>query len=172
MDFFDVIERRYSHKEKFLPTPVPIEHLEKLAIAGLLAPSGANAQSVNLVLLPDREALNPINEIIPHPGLDTAPAAIALLTDSSTQKSVINFEIQDYSAACENIHLAATAMGYGSLWLDYPLFNEAVHDSVLKVLNAPEGFCLRVIIPIGLIDGEGSRREKLPLSTRLHYVKM
>ena len=172
MDFFEVIEKRYSHKERYLATPVPAEHLEKIARAGLMAPSGGNAQSVNLVILPDRAAMQPLCDIAAHPSLETAPAAIALFTDGSTQGDVNNFEIEDYSAACEHIQLAATALGYSCLWLDYIyLTNDKYRKAVESLLNAPESFHLRVVIPIGLPDGPGSRREKRPLSERMCYHK-
>ena len=172
MNFFEAVEKRYSHKEGFLPEPVPREHLEKIAHAGLMAPSGGNAQSVHLVILPDRAALDPICKVAPTIGLETAPAAIALLTDGNTQiGKPYNFEVEDYSAACEHILLAATAMGYSTLWLDSPYFEEEKEKAALSLLNAPEGFQLWVVIPIGLPDGAGSRREKQPLSSRLHYIK-
>lgn len=172
MNFFEAVEQRYSHKEGFLPTAVPIEHLEKIAHAGLAAPTGGNSQSVHLVILPDRAALDPICKVAPTIGLETAPAAIALLTDSNTQKGQrFNFETEDYSASCENILLAATALGYSALWLDSPYFEEEKEKAVLSKLNAPGGFQLWVVIPIGLPDGLGSRREKVPYSTRLHYIK-
>ena len=172
MDFFDVIEKRYSHKETYLPTAVPRDELEKIARAGLMAPSGANAQSVNLVLLPDRAAVQPLCDIASHPGLETAPAAIALFTDASTQTGKHNFEIEDYAAACEHIQLAATALGYSCLWLDFIyLDNEHNRKAAEALLNAPEGFRLRVVIPIGLPEGSGSRREKRPLNERMRYHK-
>ena len=172
MDFFEAVQKRYSHKEGFLSTPIPRDHLEKIAHAGLMAPSGGNAQSVHLIVLPDRVALDPVCKIAPTIGLETAPAAIALLTDVSTQSNtVLNFEKEDYSAACENILLAVTALGYSALWLDSPYFKEENEKAVLSLLNAPAGFQLWVVIPIGLPDGAGSRREKLPLNSRLHYGK-
>ena len=170
MDYFEAIKNRYSHKERFLPTAVPREALEKIANAGLMAPSGNNAQSVHLVLLPDREAIQPLSDIATTPALESAPAAIALFTDGNTQTGQFNFEVEDYSAACENILLAATALGYSALWLDYLyLSNQQTRLAAQALLNAPKNYYLRVVIPIGLPDGPGSRREKRPLNERLHY---
>jgi len=171
MDFFEAVQKRYSHKQGFLPTEIPKEHLEKIAHAGLMAPSGTNAQSVSLVLLPDRAALQPLCDIAPTIGLKTAPAAIALLTDRSNQDPRFNFEMEDYSAACENILLAATALGYSALWLDSPYFDEYNQKAALRLLNAPAGFHLRVVIPLGTPSEPGSRRKKLPFSARMHYIK-
>jgi len=172
MNTFEVIEKRYSHKEAFLENPVPLADLERIACAGLLAPSGANSQQVKLVILPDRAAIQPLFDIHQNAALQTAPAAIALFTDSSVfgkQERRWVFDKEDYAAACQNILLAATAMGYSSLWLDSPFFDEERQSAACKALNAPETCHLWVVIPIGLPDGDGSRRKKLPLEERLFY---
>jgi nitroreductase len=171
MDFFEAVDKRYSHKDKFLPDPVPLEHLERIAKSGLAAPTGSNSQCVRLVILPDREAVQPLSDLSPHGGLMTAPAVIAVLTDSSTQTGDLNFELEDYAAATENMLLAAVALGYESLWLDYPYFDKDTENAALEILGAPATHRLRVVLPIGLPDGEGSRREKLPFSARVSYRK-
>ena len=172
MDFFDAIKKRYTHKECFLPDAVPLRDLELIAEAGLAAPSGGNSQSVRLVLLPDRAALQPLCDISPgSAALQTAPAAIALFTDSTTQTGALNFEVEDYAAAAENMLLAATALGYASVWLDSPYFDKAKEKSARALLGAPESCRLRVVVPVGLPDGPGSRREKLPFSERMFYGK-
>jgi nitroreductase len=150
MDFFEAVEKRYSHKENFLPVAVPLNDLERIAKAGLAAPTGMNSQCVRLVILSNKEAVKPLAEIAPTLGMLTAPAAIAVLTDSSTQTGQFNFELEDYSAAAAHMLLAATALGYVSLWLDSPFFDSEKQKAALAILGAPEGYHLRVVLPIGL----------------------
>jgi len=174
MNLFEAIENRYSHKEAFLPHPIPLADLERIALAGLAAPSGNNSQQVKLVILPNRGAVQPLYEIHQNKALQTAPAAIALFADSSMineQKRRWIFDKEDYAAACQNILLAATALGYASLWLDSPFFDDEKQRNACHALNAPESCHLYVVIPIGLPNGSGSRREKLPFSERLFYEK-
>jgi len=173
MDFFEVIEKRYSHKEKFLPDSVPLENLELIAKTGITAPSGGNSQCVRLIILPDRAAIQPVCDIAPTAGLTTAPAAIAVLTsaEAAAQTGEFNFEREDYSAAVENMLLAAVALGYESLWLDFPWFNADNRKAALAVLGAPEGYHLHAVLPIGFPDGSGTRRGKLPFSERVSYGK-
>ena len=168
MGLFQAIEVRYSHKEAFLPDPVPMDHLRQIALAGITAPSGANRQTVRLIILPERADVAPLYGMVDHVGLGSAPAAIALFTDGNTQTDTNNFEVEDYSAACENILLAAAALGYSSLWLDYPFLSNAdVRHRAQALMNAPDGFTLRVVIPIGRPDGPGSRREKMSYGERV-----
>ncbi|MDR0503256.1 MAG: hypothetical protein LBH16_08045 [Treponema sp.] len=45
MEFFEAAEKRYSHKERLLPDPVPLKDLELIAKAGLAAPAGITASA-------------------------------------------------------------------------------------------------------------------------------
>jgi len=172
MEFFEVIEKRYSHKEKFLPDEVPMADLDKIAKAGLAAPTGNNTQCVKLIILNGREEVQPLCDVVPTDGMLSAPAAIALLTDSTGHRPPYNFEVEDYAAAAAQMLLAATALGYSSVWLDSPYFDEKNQKAALAVLNAPDKYLLRVVLPIGRPEGEGSRREKLPFDERVSYCKM
>ena len=172
MDFFEAVEKRYSHKERFLPDPVPLADLERVARAGLAAPTGNNTQCVRLVILPDRAAVQPLCDVVPTEGLLTAPAVIAVLTDASAQKGQYNFEVEDYAASAAQMLLAVTALGYASVWLDSPYFDEDKQREALNVLGAPEGYRLRVVLPVGLPDGAGSRRGKMPYEERVSYGKL
>ena len=173
MNIFEAFKNRYSHKETFLPTPVSLENLEKIAQAGLDAPNGVNRQVVRLIILPDRESLDPVCKVSPAPGLETAPAAIAVLTDTTITPPppAFNFEKEDYSAAVTQMFLAATGLGYSSLWLDSPYFDLEKKKEATKALGAPESYYLWAVLPIGLPNGEGSRREKLPFEDRVFYGK-
>jgi len=175
MNFFEIVGARYSHKERFLPNPVPLADLEQIAKTGIAAPSGANRQTVQLIILPDREGvLNAISALTPyHSGLATAPAAIAVFTDTTLTASSepFNFEKEDYSAAVENMLLAATALDYASLWLDHPYFDADTANKASKLMGVPDSFKLWAILPVGKPDGEGSRREKLPYEARVSYCK-
>jgi len=191
MEFFEVIEKRYSHKERFSSTPVPLKDLELIAKAGLAAPTGNNSQCVRLIILPDKEAIKPLYDGSPSQILLTAPAAIALLTDGSVITGKYNFETEDYSASAAQMLLAATALGYVSLWLDSPYFEEEKQKAALSALGAPvinprykaeetkerksennsgmNGYSLRVVLPVGLPEGEGKRRNKMTFEERVSY---
>jgi len=169
MDFFEAVIKRYSHKERFLPDPVPDNVLKQIAESGLAAPTGNNSQCVKLVILNTRDMVQKLCDIVQTDGLRTAPAAIAVLTDSEGHKAPYNFEVEDYSASATQMLLAATALGYVSLWLDSPFFDENNQRAALAVLGASERYHLRVVLPIGLPDGEGSRRSKLHFDERVSY---
>jgi len=172
MDFFEAVEKRYSHKEKYLPDAVPMADLERIAKAGLSAPTGYNSQCVKLVILNGRDEVDPLCNVVPTDGMLTAPAAIAVLTDKQAHSNPINFDLEDYAAAAAQMILAAFALGYVSVWLDSPYFDEEKQKAALEVLSASDRYHLRVVLPIGLPDGDGSRREKQPFNERVFYGKI
>jgi len=169
MDYFEAARKRYSHKEKFLPEAVSVSDLEQIARAGLAAPTGNNTQCVKLVILRNRDEVQRLGDIVQTNALTTAPAAIAVLTDSQGHKEPYNFEMEDYSAAATQMLLAAVALGYVSLWLDSPFFSEEKQKAALAALGATDRYNLRVVLPIGKPDGEGSRRDKLAFDERVFY---
>ena len=164
MEFFDAVKQRYSHKELFLPKPVPLSDLEKIADAGLRAPTGNNSQCVRLIILPDRASVQKLCDIAPGKALQSAPSAIAVVTGPGNR-----FQVEDYSAAASQMLLAAVALGYVSLWLDSPFFDEERQKAALKVLGLPEDHHLWVVLPVGLPDGSGSKRDKLSFEERVSY---
>jgi nitroreductase len=172
MNFFEATQKRYSHKERFLPDVVPESVLDQIATAGLAAPTGNNTQCVKLVILRERDEVQKLADIVGTEGLKTAPAAIAVLTDSEGHRAPYNFEMEDYSAAATQMLLAAVALGYASLWLDSPFFGEEAQKAACKTLGATDRYHLRVVLPIGLPDGEGSRRDKLSFEERVSYGVM
>ena len=171
MNFFEIVKKRYSHRENYLPDSIPLADLERIAEAGLAAPTGMNWQCVRLIILPDKAVIEPVLQAVPTDRLATAPAAIAVLTDSFTQDEKKNFEMEDYSAAVENMLLAAVALGYASLWLDSPYFDGKAQKAALEVLGVPAGYRLRAVLPIGKPEVEGKPREKLPFNERVSYRK-
>ena len=170
MEFFDVINNRYSYKQNFRSETIPMEHLEKIADAGLKAPTGNNSQCVSLIIL-DREALDGLCRVVSSPGLATAPAAIILFTDPSVQQGSVNFEVEDYAASTEAMLLAAVSYGYVSVWLDAIFFDSAIQKDAKKELGIPDHCHLRVALPIGFPEKEEKRRPKKAFEERESYNK-
>ena len=169
MDFFEASQSRYSYKHRYAPTPVPLAHLEMIAAAGLAAPTGNNSQCVSLVLL-DRPALDDLEAIVHTNGFSTAPAGIALFTDPALQTgSLMDFAVEDYAAAASAMSLAAVALGYVSVWLDYCLFDPANQAAAKQALGIPDRCRIRVVLPIGLPAEEEPRRPKKPFAERVSY---
>ena len=75
-------------------------------------------------------------------------------------------EIQSSAAAVENLLLAATALGLGSVWLGI-LF--LIKDEVLSFLGEPEGEFMAVI-PVGYAAKAPEGPKKRPVETMVRYL--
>jgi nitroreductase len=143
MDLFDAISRRRSIR-RFLSEPVPREDLDRIARAGIEAPSGCNMQLRQYILIDDARILDQLRPF--SKALETCPAAVAIVIDPKATKFG-EFWLQDASAAVENMLLAATARGYGACWVEGALRR---HDEELnRVLAVQPPLRVQAILPIG-----------------------
>jgi nitroreductase len=158
MDAFDAIKKRRSVRN-FTGEPVPREHLEMIVDAGRLAPSGNNRQPWEFIIITDREMIS--NLKVAAQWMDEAGAIIAVVLDPRSR-----WWIEDGAAAVENMLIAATALGYGSCWLEgYTLQREYGFKALL---NVPEDMRLFTLVPIG-VSVEWPTKEKRNLAEVIHW---
>ena len=171
MDLFDAIEGRYSYRGAFTDAPVPREDLARIVGAGLKAPSGCNAQTTTFVIVDDAALLAEIRKIHTMQAVQEAKAVIACVT-SAEPKPVykdLHFEVEDCSAAVENMLLAVSALGYATVWIDGALRSEGRAERLGKLLGVPADRTVRVILPVGVPADEGPRKEKKPFEERAWF---
>lgn len=144
-DFMDILFKRRSIR-KFTEEPVSEVELTRLLEAGMAAPTAMNAQPWEFVVITDNKVLQKLRDTLFF-GKYNHPAAIAVCGSMRVAKfkSAEKFWVQDCSAATENILLAATAMGLGTVWIGvYPIVSYV--KRVSQILNLPEG-----VTPLNLI---------------------
>ena len=150
MDIMQTILTRRSYRGPYLPEPVPREDLRTLVEAGLAAPSGCNKQTVQLLAVDDPAVLARIKSVIDPPVGETAPAAICVLSKPLIAYRDRCFAVQDYSAAIENILLAAHALGYASCWYEGHITDaDRIGRKMADLLGVPEDLDLVCFLPIG-----------------------
>jgi nitroreductase len=76
-------------------------------------------------------------------------------------------EIQSSSAAVQNILLAATSLGLGTVWLGIMFL---IKDEILEFLGEPKGEFM-AIVPIGYPDRASKSPEKRPLEVSLKVLE-
>jgi len=170
MELFDAIEKRHSYRGGFIEQGVPRRDLRRIVQAGLQAPSGYNGQSTSFIVVDDRSLRSAVAAIVPGEVVRNAPALIVCLADPlATRDKEYSFFVEDYSAAVENILLAATALGYASVWIDGALRRERRAERLAELLGVPEGLEVRVLLPVGVPAEERSQREKKPFAERAWF---
>ncbi len=143
-DILEIIKRRRSIR-KFTAEPVSQEQIQALLEAAMAAPSASNRRPWEFVVINDEKRLEALRARLPF-GRYNAPLAIVVCGDMRRAYPAPgrDFWICDCSAAMQNILLAATGMGLGSVWVGiYPI--GLLVRAVSSLVNLPEH-----VIPLGV----------------------
>ena len=156
MDTMECIYKRRSIR-KYCDRPIDDEILLTLIKAATAAPTACNSRPWEYIIITDKEVKSEIKKKMYFAQYE-APAMIVACGNMKLAMSgpVKNYWIQDCSAAIENILLAATSMGLGSLWVGlYPV--ESSIRPLYKILDLPEE-----VIPLGIVYLGYPAEEKEP----------
>ena len=145
--------------------PVEKEKLTLLLQAAMSAPSAANFQPWEFIVVTETGILDQLREKL-WAGRYNAPAMIVVCGDTQAVKNpVVSYWPQDCAAATENILLGAVGLGLGTVWIGaYP--NPGVTAPVAKILNLPEH-----IVPLSLV-WVGYPAEEKPARTQYDVHKI
>lgn len=147
---YSVIHSRYSYRGKYMETPVPREDLKLIMEAGLAAPSGCNKQTTSLIAVDEPELVEQIKEVITPSICETAPAFICVLTQKIIAYRGRCYNVQDYSAAIENMLLEIKALGYESCWYEGHITDEdQLGRKIADILGVPMDYELVCLLPVG-----------------------
>lgn len=157
MDLLEVIRSRRSVR-KLKPDPVPDELITKILEAARWAPSWANTQCWEFVVVKDPDIKAKLAEALVPPrnpakqAVATAPVVIAALGRRGVSgfykgkpvTSKGDWFMFDVALAVQNMVLEAHALGLGTVIVGAIDFEKAS-----KVLGLPSGVELVVLIPVG-----------------------
>jgi nitroreductase len=160
MDALEAIRKRRSVRD-YTGDPIPREDLETIVDAGRLAATGHNNQPWDFIVVTNPDMIHKLK--VAAKWMEKAGAIIAVVLDPSAR-----YWLEDGSAAIQNILIAATALGYGSCWLEgYTLPLEAEFKTLLDI---PAEKRLLTLIPIG-VPVEWPNKEKKSLADVIHWEK-
>jgi nitroreductase len=138
---FDAICGRRSIRTYIEGKEVEPEKIKRLLEAAMAAPSACNLQPWDFVVVTEKERVSAIKQSIERWGDYNAPLIIVVCGYPDLIPWDGDDGALDCAAAIENMHIAATAMGLGSVWIGG--FDRAV---IRELLNIPES-----VIPIGVV---------------------
>jgi nitroreductase len=148
----DAIFARRSIR-RYLDRPVEREKIRKLLEAAMAAPSACNIQPWEFVVIDEVEAVRRFKGVVPENGPYNAPLVIVVCGLAELIPWGGDNGIVDCCAAIENMLIAATEMGLGSVWIggfQAPL--------IRKELNIPEKVSVIGIAYFGYPDEEKEPR--------------
>ncbi len=160
MEALEAILKRRSVRE-FSGASIPREDLEKIVNAGRMAATGSNRQPWDFIVVTDRQMISFF--MAAADWIEKSGAVIAVVLDPYSR-----WWVEDGSAAIENMLIAATALGYGSCWLEgYTL---PLEEEFKRLLRVPKGKRLLTLIPLG-VPVSWPTVDKRPLESVLHWEK-
>ncbi len=148
--------------------PVTDEQLEYLLRAAMCAPSAGNEQAWEFIVIRQHELLAAVPEFHANAWMaPDAPVAI-LVCGNQAREKYPGFWVQDCAAATQNILLAATELGLGTVWVGlHPRTEREVEFRKLCSIT-DEKIVPFSLIPIGYPDEVRPERDNYdPL--RIHY---
>jgi len=172
MDVFEAIARRHSYRGGYQDLPIPRDHLQRIVQAGLQAPSGYNAQDTTFVVVDDRSLIARIAALLGGGAVfASAPAMIVCVVERAPAASAgrLSFVIENCAAAVENMLLAATALGYASLWYDGSLRFEHRAEDIGALVGVPPDRVVQVLLPVGVPLESRQQAAKKPFEQRAWF---
>ncbi len=154
MDISEAIKRRRSVR-RFRQEELSREILLELVEAGRCAPSGANRQPLEFVIVSSDEVKSQIfaqlawaGYVQPRrdPPADKRPVAYIIVLVSS-ERTTAKLGPVDAAAAIENILLAAQSKEIGSCWL-----GSIKRDKIREILEIPDIYEIDSVVALGYPD--------------------
>lgn len=165
MEVFEAIKKRKSIR-KFLDKEVPDDMLDKIIEAASLAPSGMNQQPWEFVVVKDKKTKKEIRELYSE-----ARKKLNLYEQDTTfvENACQIFVCYDKkklapliscALAIENMLIAATALGLGSIIMTAPVMLKESADKIKAILKVPEGYEIMALVLVGYADEDPERKPR------------
>jgi nitroreductase len=144
MDALEAILTRRSVR-RYTDEQIDDETTQKLLAAAMNAPSAANEQPWEFIVIRDRAMLDAIPTFSPFASM-VKHAPLGILVCADTRNVIVpGFWVEDCSAATQNLLLAARALGLGAVWTGvYPMDGHVA--GFTKHCQLPEG-----VIPLAFV---------------------
>jgi nitroreductase len=169
MEFSELVQKRYSVRA-YRHDPVPQEHLEKILAAACAAPTAANRQPFQLIVIHTTGCEEQVRQMYHRDWFASAPIVIAAcgLPDSGWVRGYdqANYTMVDVAIVMDHLILAAAELGLGTCWIAN--FDPVV---VRQVLHLPEGVVPVALTPLGYPADQPKPKERKPVAELVRYER-
>ena len=169
MEFSELIQKRYSVRA-YRPDPVPLEHLDMVLSAACTAPTAANRQPFQLIVVHTAGCEDEVRRMYHRDWFVSAPLVIAAcgLTTEGWVRSYdqANYTTVDVAIAMDHLILAAAELGLGTCWIAN--FDP---EAVRQVLHLPQGVEPVALTPLGYPADQPRPKERKPLAELVRYER-
>jgi nitroreductase len=167
MEYSELIAARYSVRA-YRSDPVEDGKLQTVLEAARLAPTAANRQPIQLVVMHTAGREKEIGKIYRRPWFVQSPLVIAICAISSQawvrESDRFNARLIDAAIVADHLILAATNLGLGTCWI--AAFNMEAARSVLQLPAEAEPV---IFTPLGYPADEPGPKIRKPLTDLVRY---
>jgi nitroreductase len=167
MEYSELIAARYSVRA-YCPDPVEEGKLQAVLGAARLAPTAANRQPIQLIVMHTAGREAEIGKIYHRPWFVQAPLVIAVCAISSQawvrESDRFNARLIDAAIVADHLILAAANLGLGTCWV--AAFNVNAARSVLQLPDEAEPV---IFTPLGYPADQPGPKTRKPLSELVRY---
>ena len=167
MEYTDLIARRHSVRA-YRPDPVEDEKLQAVLEAARLAPTAANRQPFQLIVMHTAGRAQEIGKIYRRPWFVQAPLVIGVCAISSLawvrESDRFNARLIDAAIVADHLILAATNLGLGTCWI--AAFNV---EAARAVLQLPDEAGPVIFTPLGYPADTPGPKIRKPLNELVRY---
>lgn len=168
MDFFELIEKRYSVRA-YEYRPVEEEKLVKVLDAARLAPTAANRQPFRFVVVKTEGREEELRRIYRPDWFTQAPIVIcacAVPDEGWTRSDGKDYYDVDTTIAMDHLILAAASMGLGTCWI--AAFDP---DAAREILGLPDDIEPVALTPLGYPADSPKPKHRKALAELVKYDK-
>ncbi len=167
MQFSELISARYSVRA-YRPDPVEEEKLAAVLQAARLAPTAANRQPFQLVVMHTAGREAEIGQVYGRPWFVQAPLVIAVCAVASQawvrESDRFNARLIDAAIVADHLILAAADQGLGTCWI--AAFNV---EAARRVLRLPDSVEPVIFTPLGYAADQPVPKTRKPLADLVRY---
>ena len=168
MEFSDLIQQRYSTRA-YKSLPVPEDALQRVLEAARMAPTAANRQPFQLVVVHTAGREAELARIYGNAWFTQAPIVICACSmpgQAWKRRDGKNYADVDVAIAMDHLILAAANEGLGTCWIG--AFDPA---AAREVLGLPEDVEPVVFTPLGYPADQRQAKRRRPLDALVHYER-
>ncbi len=168
MNFSELVKKRYSVRS-YKPDLVEDSKLQQVLEAACIAPTAANRQAFQLIVIHTASREAELSRIYPRPWFVQAPVVISacgIPTRAWVRRDGKSYCDVDVAIVVDHLTLAAADLGLGTCWIgafDPPAARE--------VLGLPDDVAPIAFTPLGYPSAQPGQKKRKPLAELVRYER-
>ncbi len=166
MQFAELITKRYSVRA-YKPDPIEDQELQQVLEAARMAPTAANLQPFQLIVVHTRGREEELRRIYDREWFTQAPliiVACGIPSQAWVRHDKANYGVVDVAIVMDHLILAAADQGLGTCWVG--AFDP---QAARQVLGIPEDVDPIVMTPLGYPADQPGPKVRKPLDELVRY---